>query len=254
MKITQPICFSVSPPVVWSLAARLLRWPLLPEPFQELVFTQVGVHLKCKSLLKAFLWYHRNTFVFSFWLSQTALEEFQSARAGIIYFLLYITVLPFTSLTELACMFNLCLTPHPLAPPHCMCACASTWCLGLSVLFANRFYLSGACVRAPCVCVYLASRQKPGSSSHHVMSPRSFPAQHITLQNYRERSWWKMRLILGENYCCGPQAPSLSLCIYCIALSFFLLCKCVTVPLGLLSALFAAFFLIVWIISCLSSF
>lgn len=45
-------CVSVSLPVVWGLAARLLCWPLLPEPLQELLLSQVGIHLECKSLLR----------------------------------------------------------------------------------------------------------------------------------------------------------------------------------------------------------
>lgn len=114
-------------------------------------------------------------------------------------------------------------------------------------LFANKFSICQALVCVPtslffacydmhvwvyvCVCVYLASRQKRLrlSSCRVPREPGSFPAQHITLQNYRERSCWKMRLILDRNCCSNPQAPPpafffslcLFLCIYCISHSIF---------------------------------
>ena len=104
--------------------------------------------------------------------------------------------------------------------------------------FFPFFASNNTCVRGcvyVCACVYLASRQKQLrlSSCRVPQEPRSFPAQHITLQNYRGRSWWKMRLILDRNYCSNPQAPtpacffffSLLLCmllsIYCISQSIF---------------------------------
>lgn len=116
-------------------------------------------------------------------------------------------------------------------------------------LFANRFSVCQALVCMPnsawvvvvvgvrvvcgwtlCVFVIFTSRQKPFrlSSCHVPQEPGSFPAQHITLQNYRERSWWKMRLILDGNYCSNPQATmppsfplSVSTFIYSISLSIF---------------------------------
>lgn len=128
-------------------------------------------------------------------------------------------------------------------------------------LFANRFSVCQALVCMPnsawvvvvvgvrvvcgwtlCVFVIFTSRQKPFrlSSCHVSQEPGSFPAQHITLQNYRERSWWKMRLILDGNYCSNPQAPmppsfplSVSTFIYSISLSIFFFCTCLAAPLFL---------------------
>lgn len=128
-------------------------------------------------------------------------------------------------------------------------------------LFANRFSVCQALVCMPnsawvvvvvgvrvvcgwtvCVFVIFTSRQKPFrlSSCHVPQEAGSFPAQHITLQNYRERSWWKMRLILDGTYCSNPQAPmppsfplSVSTFIYSISLSIFFLCTCLAAPLFL---------------------
>ena len=148
---------------------------------------------------------------------------------------------------ELTCTLG---SPRSFVLARCMCAeCLSYFNVHMS-LFANKFPICQAlvcpqvfffsfffasnntCVRGwvyVCACVYLASRQKQLrlSSCRVPQEPRSFPAQHITLQNYRGRSWWKMRLILDRNYCSNPQAPTpacffffLSLALYA---SFYLL-------------------------------
>lgn len=90
-----------------------------------------------------------------------------------------------------------------------------------------------------CVFVCLASGQKQFrlSSCHVPQEPRSFPAQHITLQHYREISWWKMRLILDGNYCSIPQAPrlvfffSLTLFLYISVISYLCLAESLPLPL-----------------------
>lgn len=61
---------SVCRPVVWGISAWLLCWPLLPQPFQELLLSQVGFHLNT-----FFSWKPTDTLVFC--LGLTALEEFQ---------------------------------------------------------------------------------------------------------------------------------------------------------------------------------
>lgn len=114
--------------------------------------------------------------------------------------------------------------------------CLLTSSLSVKHLFACPYVGFCLCVFSTldmcvcvCVCVYLASRQKQFqlSSCHVPQEPRSFPAQHITLQHYREISWWKMRLILDGNYCCSLQAPVpaffffLSLYLLYLSIHFF---------------------------------